>query len=249
MFRRNGFTLIELLVVIAIIAVLLSLLLPSLTRARHQAKGAVCLSNLRGLGVAVYSYANDNRDRLPGVGLSHGGSGSNEQGAWFVLLRKHYGGDDLIARCPMDHSPHWETPWGDATAGTLLDEQLPGGPLRRVSFGVNYYTAGKIGKRLPVNQLSGFRTPAATIWLAELTEQGAFAVADHVHPETWFTNPRVLASRELALDRHLKRSNYLLLDGHAEAFVFEDTFSINKRESKLPNIAWIHNRWDPLVAK
>jgi prepilin-type N-terminal cleavage/methylation domain-containing protein/prepilin-type processing-associated H-X9-DG protein len=62
--RRNGFTLIELLVVIAIIAILASLLLPSLARAKEQGKRTVCRSNLRQFGLGITLYANDNSDEL-----------------------------------------------------------------------------------------------------------------------------------------------------------------------------------------
>ncbi len=66
--RRSslGFTLIELLVVVSIIALLISILLPSLTQARKQAKSVVCLSNLKSLGGGVLTYAADFNDRLPG---------------------------------------------------------------------------------------------------------------------------------------------------------------------------------------
>jgi prepilin-type N-terminal cleavage/methylation domain-containing protein/prepilin-type processing-associated H-X9-DG protein len=63
--RRSGFTLIELLVVVAIIALLISILLPTLGRARNSAKDAVCASNLHQLGFAVEYYTRDNNDRLP----------------------------------------------------------------------------------------------------------------------------------------------------------------------------------------
>jgi prepilin-type N-terminal cleavage/methylation domain-containing protein len=56
--KRNGFTLIELLVVVAIIAVLIALLLPALATARESAKQAVCISNMRQIGVAVNFYMN-----------------------------------------------------------------------------------------------------------------------------------------------------------------------------------------------
>ena len=63
--KRKGFTLIELLVVVAIIALLISILLPSLSRARELAKRAVCASNLRGIGQGMHIYANDNREWFP----------------------------------------------------------------------------------------------------------------------------------------------------------------------------------------
>jgi prepilin-type N-terminal cleavage/methylation domain-containing protein len=63
--RRLAFTLIELLVVIAVIGTLTSMLLPAIQKVRETANGAVCLSNIRQLGVAVQSYAAQNGDQLP----------------------------------------------------------------------------------------------------------------------------------------------------------------------------------------
>ncbi|MGB1521018.1 MAG: type II secretion system protein, partial [Limisphaerales bacterium] len=64
-FGHRGFTLIELLVVIAIIAILASMLLPALSKAKEQSKRAVCKSNQRQIVLTMLMYANDNNQRFP----------------------------------------------------------------------------------------------------------------------------------------------------------------------------------------
>ncbi len=63
--RRRAFTLVELLVVIGIIAILIAILMPTLTKARESARRAECLSNLRQVGLSFRFYAMNNRDQVP----------------------------------------------------------------------------------------------------------------------------------------------------------------------------------------
>jgi len=62
---RSGFTLIELLVVVAIIALLISILLPSLARARELAKRTACAANMSGIGKGLHTYSNEGNQGMP----------------------------------------------------------------------------------------------------------------------------------------------------------------------------------------
>ena len=92
--RRKGFTLIELLVVIAIIALLMSILMPALSRVKKQAKGVACLVNLRQWGYIWKMYCDDN----DGYWLSGEGGGSGRW--WFEEMTQLYTVEPKIRCCP-----------------------------------------------------------------------------------------------------------------------------------------------------
>jgi len=89
--RAEGFTLVELLVVISILALLISILLPSLSTARDNAKRVVCLTHQQALSRAFLQYALNYRDRLPGV------DGPTLGVKWYVLIDTY-----LDKRIPAD---------------------------------------------------------------------------------------------------------------------------------------------------
>lgn len=77
--RLRAFSLIELLVVVAVIAVLLAILLPALGKVRERSRTATCLANLKRIGVALHSYAGDNKDHTPPRGVD---SKENAPAGW-----------------------------------------------------------------------------------------------------------------------------------------------------------------------
>ena len=83
--KRKGFTLIELLVVIAIIALLMSILMPALSRVNEMAKRVVCASNVGGIVKAMATYSQtDETGRFPRAGLMRGPWGPVAPGAWLA---------------------------------------------------------------------------------------------------------------------------------------------------------------------
>lgn len=131
--KRAGFTLVELLVVIGIIALLISVLLPALNRAREAAKIVYCASNMHQIGLAFAQYLNDYKSTYPPVwypdnlqfNMGFGDPGANE--SYVTLLAKYLGGHNAdqhasvslrVFQCPSDtlDREYW---WLPTNAGVL----------------------------------------------------------------------------------------------------------------------------------
>src|SRR5438552_13835502 len=121
--RQRAFTLVELLVVIGIIAILVGILLPTLSRARESANRAVCLSNIRELGQSIRDYAVANRDQVP-LGY-YGASPAVPQKQWNYLANYNRNGVQFVSLlglleqakmlkaprtfyCPSEGNPQWQ---------------------------------------------------------------------------------------------------------------------------------------------
>ncbi len=97
MTRKHGFTLIELLVVIAIIALLMSILMPSLAKVKKQAQAVACGSNGKQLSLALEMYLGDNKNTYP-LGWVNGATSFGED-LWYVALKPYYK-DKKVLICP-----------------------------------------------------------------------------------------------------------------------------------------------------
>ncbi len=150
--RPRGFTLIELLVVISIVVLLIALLLPSLRKARNQARAVVCQTNLKQWGTTIALYAESNEGQIP--------NDREVSELWFLrgsYLRNdepnkppvyHHVSTERIALCPMAGksgdsgfvimSPSWRINGVLGSTFRAWEMRNPGRPFR-CSYGFNKY--------------------------------------------------------------------------------------------------------------
>lgn len=107
--RDFAFTLIELLVVIAIIAILASLLLPALARAKSKGQGIKCISNLKQLGIALRIWTDENEDKYPWAEQRRSTPlFSTNLPAISNVLSNNVGGAMRVFLCPNDNANYFQ---------------------------------------------------------------------------------------------------------------------------------------------
>lgn len=226
--RRHAFTLIELLVVIAIIAILASLLLPSLGRAREQTRAVACMSNVRQLGVAAGLYQPDYNGWIPhGLQPAHYYGTTVDTFSWGRQLLPYAVSQDIY-RCPSAKFPGTWAPynWGFG-----------------VMYWVNYTSRFPAGYNNDWPVLERFLgKPSLTTYLCDSAsgvEAGVErAPVNHCHTwsgrvyTTWVFDP---SFEKHISDRHLGRANLLFFDGHCATYTGDE---LNRQAYNQPDCIW-----------
>ncbi len=181
--KKAAFTLVELLVVIGIIALLISVLLPALSKARMAANGAVCKANLRTIGQALLMYTNENRGILPLATESATPASLHGNRDWPLILSdlKYIKVTDSrggVYRCPADnrtYSPKFQAYyWYHEGGPGNPNDDPPGSQYCSYSLNmlfrpwsgrcpVSYYTLP--GDVYTPMKITKARTPALRIWV------------------------------------------------------------------------------------
>ena len=199
--QKNGFTLIELLVVVAIIALLVSILLPALGRARAQARTTLCANKHRQLFLAWTYYADDHDGRI--MPTIHGWSEYDvNKGWWVVLIPPYISKIKWRADPDLPEATFTEKLWCPEKKGEL-DYPRGTNPWIGMNASLDPGTWQPVDKSPPTPQISSF--VAAPSSLVIFTDS-----RDHIywgHPQ-W--------GSFVYRHRDNTSSNFIMADGHVE---------------------------------
>jgi prepilin-type N-terminal cleavage/methylation domain-containing protein/prepilin-type processing-associated H-X9-DG protein len=111
--KRRAFTLVELLVVIAIIGILIALLLPAIQAAREAGRRSSCQNNMKQLGLALLTYANEHNETFPSAGQASPAASWSE----WVLAQLEYNG--------LEKQYHYNVDWSDSSNAPVVQTLVP----------------------------------------------------------------------------------------------------------------------------
>ncbi|MGD9498053.1 MAG: type II secretion system protein [Armatimonadota bacterium] len=195
---QAAFTLVETLIVMAIIAVLAAVILGVLPQARGMARQAACVSNVRQIVAAARMYADDHDRRLVPA-LTRGAPPPSRGLTWCILLQPYMHSEQTLI-CPNDAEP----------SATRSYTCLPH------SYGLNY--------RLTYNTAFGWSGPALTSKLTNVSNHSETILAFEIDSARQEAGASYLAHRlSRVKPRHGERAVFGFLDGHAKAYLPEQT--------------------------
>ncbi|MHC4638783.1 MAG: type II secretion system protein [Planctomycetota bacterium] len=170
MSKSKGFTLIELLVVISIIALLMAILLPTLSRAKEQATEVLCQTRLKQWATIWAMYTGDNDDFFhPGQCRLNPQDYRKDQ-LWLNATYKYYMGQDELLFCPAADGPISNAAFGAVTDVALLQKGIwgpshpgqSGRPGVYGSLGLNQWVANPVNGKQSIGGISSYwKTPSA----------------------------------------------------------------------------------------